>query len=247
MAKILAKELTITFGQTVALDKVDLDIEENEIVGIFGRDGSGKTTLLSLLAALKYPSSGTITVGGNNPFENSSVTTDICFTWADQQIRKRGTVAKTLDFCGKLRPNWDMAYAHSLMVTFGLLPEMKIKDLKDDQRAILNLINGLASRTMITIFDDTYTSLSSEQRGLFFNEIRKDYRLNPRTIILGSESPHEVVDLLQDVIFLDRGRVIAHASAANIIKSAKEIMKVTKKPTLDEILLYFTKDEDDNE
>ena len=240
MTTILSKGLTIKFRQTVALNKVDLIIEENEIVGITGKKGSGKTTLLSILAALKYPSSGTITIDGEKPFENSNDTTNACFTWANQKIKKRGTVGQALKFCSKLRPNWDMNYAHDLMRKFNLNENMKMNKLTSEENAMLNIINGLSSRAPITIFDGTWLTLGYVYRELFFEEIFLDHKKNPRMIFLSTDNADELEFVVNDVIIFDKGEIISHATAAEIVKAAQDIMKTDNLPTLQQVVDYFT-------
>lgn len=65
---IETRALTRRFRSTVALDNVSLDIHENVITGLLGRNGSGKTTLMSLMTAQDRPTSGTVQVGGTDPF-----------------------------------------------------------------------------------------------------------------------------------------------------------------------------------
>ena len=242
MPRIICDKLTIKFGKTIALNEVDLDIEGNHIVGLIGRAGSGKSALLSILAALKYPSSGLITVDGENPFENSTEAAKTHFTWENQKILKSGSIRRSLQFCAKLSQHYDSVYAYRLLNEFGLNLKMNIKKLRPEENAILNIVSGLASRAPITVFDETFLGLGYEFKHTFFRELIEDYKKFPRMIILSTDNANEIEPILSDVIIMDRGHAISHASPVEIKTVAQGIMNTQTMPSLQEVVLFFTKE-----
>src|SRR5690606_36920255 len=114
------------------------------------RNGSGKTTLLSVLAAFRRPTSGTVRVAGEDPFENERLTSDICL------IREGGDVVservdRVLALARDLRPRWDDGYARRLVDRFEVPLHRPLSQLSRGQRAAVACILGLTSRAPLTM------------------------------------------------------------------------------------------------
>lgn len=71
--RIEVKNLSVQYRAQTALKDISFTLNENKVYGLLGRNGAGKTTLLSLLASFREPSSGSITIEGENPFENAKI------------------------------------------------------------------------------------------------------------------------------------------------------------------------------
>ena len=151
---IRIRDLTVRYGDTVAVDTLDLDLAPGKIYGLLGRNGSGKTSLLSVLAGYRRASSGTVTVGGADPFENADVMRQTCFIRDTLDVAETDRVAGSLDFAAALRPTFDREYAGKLLDTFELDPRKRVSALSRGQRSSLGAVHGLAARTSLTILDE---------------------------------------------------------------------------------------------
>ncbi len=95
----------------VALNNVSLQLPDHAICGLLGRNGAGKTSLLSLLSAFRRPTSGTVTISGENPYENKNIMPQIALINDDQSETENAFKIKELiKLTAALRPNWDAAY-----------------------------------------------------------------------------------------------------------------------------------------
>ncbi len=216
MPKIEYRNVTLKYKDTVALDGIDIDIEENKINGLLGRNGAGKTSMLSLLASFRKPAEGTITIGGSNPFEDPALMEKVFMVWSNQILFDSSTVEATLRFCSEFRPEFDMEYALKLIDMFGLEPGKKVRRLSQGMKSSLNVICGMAARAPITIFDETYLGMDAANRKLFYKELLDDYMEQPRTIIISTHYIQEVESLFEDIIILDKGKVVLQDSAENV-------------------------------
>ena len=207
---ISLRELTVRYGDTVAVDSVTLDLEPGKIYGLLGRNGSGKTSLLSVLASYRRASSGTVTVDGADPFENAALMRDTVFIRDSLDVTEQDRVATVLDFAGRLRPTWDAGYAEHLADVLGLDRRKRVSALSRGQRSSLGVVLGLAARTPLTILDEVYLGMDAAARTVFYRELLADYVEHPRTIILSTHLIEEVAGLFEQVIVLDRGRLLLH-------------------------------------
>jgi ABC-2 type transport system ATP-binding protein len=208
--RIATRDLTLRYGDTVALDGLTLDLPAGRIYGLLGRNGSGKTSLLSLLAGFRRPTSGAITVGGADPFENAAVMGDTCFIRDTLDLADTDRVGTAVRFTAELRPGFDTGYADKLPDRFALPRRSRVKALSRGQRSALGVTIGLASRAPLTIFDEAYLGMDAPSRALFHRELLDDYLAHPRTIVLSTHLIDEVANLFEQVVIIDRGRLVAY-------------------------------------
>ena len=110
--------VTVRYGNTVAVDNVDLQLPSGKIYGLLGRNGSGKTSLLSALASYRKPSSGTVLVDGVEAFENPEIMRGTAFVRDTLDVNDNDRVRRVLRFAEWLRPTWDAEYAEKLLDLF---------------------------------------------------------------------------------------------------------------------------------
>jgi len=207
------QDLTVRYGDTVAVDHLSLTLPTGKIYGLLGRNGSGKTSLLSVLASYRKATSGSITVDGVDPFENAGVMRQTSFIRDTLDVNGADRIAKVLDFAARLRQGWDAAYAARLLEMFELDPRKRVSSLSRGQRSSLGVVLGLAARSQLTILDEVYLGMDAVARTAFYRELLADYLDRPRTIILSTHLIEEVADLFEQVIIIDRGRLVLHEEA----------------------------------
>jgi ABC-2 type transport system ATP-binding protein len=208
--------VTHRFRGVEALSDVSLSVRPGTITGLVGRNGAGKTTLLSLIAALRPVQTGTVRVGGRGVWEDPSVTSRVCLVRDRGGILEDQRIRQTLRLQRALRPHWDEEYAVELLERFAVPLRKKPEQLSRGQRSILGAVIGLASRAELTLLDEVYLGMDAVARRLFYDELMADYVAHPRTIVLSSHLLDEVEDLMEDVVVLDRGRVVAAGDAAAV-------------------------------
>ncbi|MFV2018042.1 ATP-binding cassette domain-containing protein [Micromonospora sp. LOL_023] len=207
---ISTRDLTIRYGDTVAVDSLDLTLAPGKIYGLLGRNGSGKTSLLAVLAAFRSATSGTVRVGGEDPFENAAIMSQIAFVRDKVDAQDSDKVSSILDLAATLRPNWDAGYAERLIERFDLPRRKRLSALSRGMKSALSVTLGLAARAPLTIFDEAYLGLDAPSRYAFYDEVLNDYLAHPRTIVLSTHLIEEVGSLFEEVVIVHRGRLVAH-------------------------------------
>ncbi len=197
---------------TTALDGVTLAIRPGVITGVLGRNGAGKSTLLSLLAAFARPTSGTVSVGPEgaeeDPWENAWVTSNVQLVRESGDLIDDEKLSESLRYYADLRPHWDAGLAVRLLDRFEISTRTKPGALSRGKRSAVGATIGLATRAPLTIFDEVYLGMDAPTRYAFYSEVLADYAEHPRTILLSSHLVEEVERLFEDVVVLDRGRVL---------------------------------------
>jgi ABC-2 type transport system ATP-binding protein len=206
---LVADGLTVRYGDVTAVDDLSLTLEPGRIYGLLGRNGSGKTSLLSALAAFRRPSAGTVLADGEPVWENPRATRRICLVREAGDMADRGDkVSETLDLARQLRPNWDQAYADRLVELFDLPTRRRVDSLSRGRRSALGIVIGLATRAPLTMFDESHLGMDAPSRQAFADELLADFMARPRTIVLSTHLVEELARLFEQVLILDRGRLL---------------------------------------
>ncbi|MGW5385907.1 ABC transporter ATP-binding protein [Nocardia sp. NPDC003963] len=215
------------FGSVTALDDMTFDLRENTIYGLLGRNGAGKTTLMQVLTGQMFQTSGEVRINGEIPHENAAVLRSVSFIKESQAYPADYKVAHVLRAARHLLPHWDEDFARELVRDFDLPTDRKVKKLSRGMTSALGVIIGLASRAPLTFFDEPYLGLDAVARRLFYDRLLDDYTEHPRTVVLSTHLIDEVADLLEHVLLIDRGRLVADASADELRDSALTVSGAT--------------------
>ncbi|MEU6739164.1 ABC transporter ATP-binding protein [Streptosporangium sandarakinum] len=221
--RIDVRDLVLRYGETTALDGLSFTLESGKIYGLLGRNGSGKSSLTSVLAAFRRQTSGEALVDGRPVFENADLTRRIGLVRDEGEAITIGTVEDALYFAEWLRPSWDADYARSLLETFGIPPKANVKAMSKGQRSALGVVVGLASRTPLTMFDEAHLGMDVPSRQAFHDALLADYMAHPRTFILASHLVEEAAPLFEEVLIIDRGRLVVHEDAGTLLSRGASV------------------------
>ena len=223
MSCIEARGLRKTFGATVALDGVDLRVDEGRIVGLIGPNGAGKTTALNAILGLTSHQ-GELTVLGRDPWrERDRLMRDVCFI-ADVAILPRWLqVSQALDLLDGVHPRFDRAKAEALLAATDVRPSSKVRQLSKGMVTQLHLALVLAVDAALLVLDEPTLGLDLLFRKQFYDSLLNDYFDRRRTIVVATHQVEELQDVLTDVIFLRRGRVVLERSLDELEASFLEV------------------------
>jgi ABC-2 type transport system ATP-binding protein len=214
---VRTEDLTVRFGEVPALDGLDLRLAPDKIHGLLGRNGSGKSTLAAVLAGFRRPSGGSVLIEGGDlgaarePYEDAVVTSRICLIRESGDLVDSAPVHHVLGLARSLRPYWDEDLAGELLDKFEVPERKKVQKLSRGKKSALGVVLGLASRAPLTIFDESYLGMDVPSRNIFYDALLADYAAVPRTIVLSTHLVNEVSALLEEVVILDRGRLVTQA------------------------------------
>ncbi len=212
MACIEARGLRKAFGTTVALDGIDLRVEEGRIIGLIGPNGAGKTTALNAILGL-IPYQGELRVLGRDPWtERGLLMRDVCFI-ADVAVLPRWMkVSQTLDYVGGVHPRFDRAKAEGFLAKTSIKRESKIRELSKGMVVQLHLALVMAIDARLLVLDEPTLGLDILFRKQFYDSLLNDYYDQTRTIVVTTHQVDEVQNILTDVMFIDRGRIVFSCS-----------------------------------
>jgi len=212
MACIEARGLRKSFGTTVALDGIDLRIEEGRVLGLIGPNGAGKTTALNAVLGLT-PYQGELKVLGRDPWnERDVLMRDVCFI-ADVAILPRWLrVSQALDFVAGVHPRFDRAKAEGFLAKTNIGFDTKVKQLSKGMVVQLHLAMVMAIDARLLVLDEPTLGLDILYRKQFYDSLLNDYFDGSRTIVVTTHQVEEVQNVLTDLMFINRGRIVLNCS-----------------------------------
>src|SRR3989454_2195369 len=212
MACIEARGLRKAFGTTIALDGVNLRVEEGRILGLIGPNGAGKTTALNTILGLT-PYQGELNVLGRDPWtERDQLMRDVSFI-ADVAVLPRWMrVSQALDYVAGVHPRFDRAKAEGFLVKTNIGHGSKIRELSKGMVTQLHLALVMAMDAKLLVLDEPTLGLDILFRKQFYDSLLNDYFDRSRTIVVTTHQVEEVQDVLTDLMFIDRGRIVLECS-----------------------------------
>src|SRR6059058_4972944 len=224
MATIEARGLRKVFGTTVALDGIDLRVEEGRILGIIGPNGAGKTTLLNAILGLTSYE-GELRVLGRDPWASrDELMRDVSFI-ADVSVLPRWIrVSQLLDYVGGVHPRFDRAKAETFLGRTAIKRTSRVRHLSKGMVAQLHLAIVMAIDARLLVLDEPTLGLDILYRKQFYDSLLNDYFDRSRTIIVTTHQVEEVQDVLTDLMFINHGRIVLKCSMEEFESRYVEVM-----------------------
>jgi ABC-2 type transport system ATP-binding protein len=212
MACIEARGLRKAFGTAIALNGVDLRVEEGRILGLIGPNGAGKTTALNAILGLT-PYQGELKVLGRDPWtERDQLMRDVCFI-ADVAVLPRWIrVSQALDYVAGVHPRFDRAKAEGFLAKTAIQRSSRVRELSKGMVTQLHLALVMAIDARLLVLDEPTLGLDILYRKQFYDSLLNDYFDGSRTIVVTTHQVEELQHVLTDVMFIDRGRIVFSCS-----------------------------------
>src|SRR5205807_246427 len=224
MACIEARGLRKAFGTMIAVVVINLRVEEGRILGLIGPNGAGKTTALNAILGLT-PYQGELKVLGRDPWTGrDQLMRDACFI-ADVAVLPRWMrVWQALDYSAGVHPRFDRAKAEGFLAKTTIRLASKVRELSKGMVAQLHLALVMAIDAKLLVLDEPTLGLDILYRKQFYDSLLNDYFDGSRTIIVTTHQVEEVQDVLTDLIFIDRGRIVLECSMEDFESRYVEVM-----------------------
>lgn len=212
------------YGETVALNYVNLRIAPGRIVGLIGPNGAGKSTALAAILGLT-PFEGSLSVLGRDPWkERDALMREVCFV-ADVAVLPRWMkVWQALDYVAGVHPGFDRAKAEGFLARTDIKRTSRVRALSKGMVAQLHLALVMAIDAKLLVLDEPTLGLDILYRRQFYDSLLNDYFDGERTILVTTHQVEEVQHILTDVVFLDRGKVVLDARVEDLQGRYTEVL-----------------------
>jgi len=251
-ALIEARELTKRYGAQVALDRANFTVESGRIVGLIGPNGAGKTTALrAILGLTSYE--GQLQVLGREPLrERTALMHDACFIADVAVLPSWLRVDHAIDFVAGVHPRFRRDRATALLAKTQIGGKRRMRELSKGMKTQVHLALTMAIDAKLLVLDEPTLGLDILARSAFYDALVNDYMDETRTILITTHQVEEVENLLTDVLFIDKGRIVVDSSlddianryaavavAAQHLEAARAEKPFFERRVLGKVVLYF--------
>ena len=224
MSCIEARGLRKTYGATVALDNVNLQVEEGRILGLIGPNGAGKSTALNAILGL-IPYEGELKVLGRNPWTaRDQLMREVCFI-ADVAVLPRWLrVSQALDYVAGVHPRFDRKKAEYFLARTDIKTKSRVRELSKGMVTQLHLALVMAIDAKLLVLDEPTLGLDILYRKQFYDSLLNDYFDRRRTIVVTTHQVEEIQQVLTDLMFINHGRIMLNCSMEEFESRYAEVM-----------------------
>jgi len=215
-ALIEARDLSKRYGKHLALDRANFSIESGRIVGLIGPNGAGKTSALrAMLGLTNYE--GHLRVLGREPFrERTDLMKDACFIADVAVLPGWLRVDQAIDFVAGVHPRFRRDRAVALLEKTQIRRTSRMRELSKGMKTQVHLALTMAIDAKLFVLDEPTLGLDILARRSFYDALVNDYMDETRTILITTHQVEEIENLLTDVMFIDKGKIVLDASLETI-------------------------------
>lgn len=242
MAVLETQDLTYIYSegtpfQKTAVDHVNLQIENGEIVGVMGHTGSGKSTLIQHFNGLLKPSSGKILLDGEDIWADKSKIRDVrfkvglVFQYPEYQIFEE-TVYKDIAFgCKNMGLDDDEIKKRVLETAYdiGLKEELLQRspfDLSGGQKRRVAIAGVMAMNPKVLILDEPTAGLDPAGRDMILNHIKAYHKRVKNTVLIVSHSMEDIAGFADKILVMNKGSLFCYDSTEKVFSRADEISQI---------------------
>ena len=223
MSCIDARGLRKSFGATIALDGVNLRVEEGRILGLIGPNGAGKTTALNAILGLTQ-FQGELRVLGRDPWtERDQLMRDVCFISDVAVLPRWLRVSQALDYVAGVHPRFDRAKSEAFLAKTEIKRASKVRELSKGMVTQLHLALIMAIDAKLLVLDEPTLGLDILYRKQFYDSLLNDYFDRSRTILVTTHQVEEVQHVLTDLMFINRGRIVFECNMEEFESRYREV------------------------
>ena len=227
MNAIATQKLSKRYGETVALDELDLTIPVGEVYGYLGPNGAGKTTTIRLLLGLHRPSAGSAELFGIDAWGDPvRAHRRVAYVAGEPFLWPSLTGAETLEFLARLHGGTDVAYRDVLVERFQFDTNKKVRALSKGNRQKVQLVAALATRADLLLLDEPTSGLDPLMEMAFRTSVQ-EAKERGQTVFLSSHILSEVEAVCDRVGILREGKLVDEGTLASLRHLGAQVVEVT--------------------
>ncbi|MCL2580474.1 MAG: ABC transporter ATP-binding protein [Oscillospiraceae bacterium] len=215
--RIELKNVSKRFGQTQALDSVNVVFGEQKIYGLLGNNGAGKSTMLNIITSRYLADSGEVAMNGQPIFDNDACLNQIYLLSEKSFYPDSMKTGEAIKWAAIFYPSFDRNLAHQLAERFNLPLKKKITALSTGYASIFKIVMALSSGAPVLLLDEPVLGLDAGHRDLFYKILIERYSENPCTIVISTHLIAEVAGLIEHCVIIKNGRIVKDAPAQDLL------------------------------
>ena len=218
MSLVSIKDVSKKYEKKTVLKDVNLDITRGKIIGLLGKNGAGKTTLIKLINDLLTPDSGEILINGNKiGVESKKV---ISYLPERTYLNKQMKVTEVLEYFSDFYDNFDVKKAKKLLKDLDLDVNQKLSKMSKGMQEKVQLVLVMSRNADLYILDEPLGGVDPATRDYILDTILSNFN-EGASVIISTHLISDIERILDEVIFIDKGKIILQEDADKLRKKEK--------------------------
>ena len=212
------KKLNKSFDNKEILKNINLKIKHGRIIGLLGKNGAGKTTIIKLINDLLTPTSGEILVNG----KKIGVETKKIISYLPERtyLNKQMKVSEVLSFFNDFYDNFDIEKAKKLLIDLDLDINQNLSKMSKGMQEKVQLVLVMSREADLYILDEPLGGVDPATRDYILDTILSNFSENA-SVIISTHLISDIERILDEVIFIDKGKIILHEDADKLRNKEK--------------------------
>ena len=208
------KELTTVYGgRTLAVNNMSFMLPKGKIIGLLGPNGSGKTTLIKMIAGILSPTQGEITINGSKVGRETKAV--VSYLPDRNSLNELEKVKKLIDIYEDFYEDFSRERAEKMMQSLGIDQDSNMRNLSKGSKEKIQLVLTMSRDAKLYLLDEPIAGVDPAARSYIIQTIINNY--NPdATVLISTHLISEIEQILDEVIFMDKGRALLYTSVDNI-------------------------------
>ena len=201
------------YGNTLALNNVNLTLESGKIVGLLGPNGSGKTTLIKILNGLLTPTGGSVTIDGNTP--GTETKKIVSYLPDNIYLNSWMSVSQIVDYFSDFYEDFRPELAYEMLSRLDIAPNKRLKSLSKGNKEKVCLILAMSRNAKLYVLDEPIAGVDPAARDYVISTIINNY--NPdATVLISTHLIADIEQVLDEVIFIKNGSIVLQQTVDEI-------------------------------
>lgn len=207
------KNLSLKYGGREVLKDLNLNIDTGKIIGLVGENGTGKSTLMRVLTGLEKNYKGEVLIDGNKPGGETNAL--ISYQPDHLPFDDFMTVIDIGNIYERFYDDFDAENYYKMIDSFSIKRNLKIKECSKGMKDKVQIAATLARKAQVYLLDEPMTGIDPKARYEMLNTIIENFSPDS-TLIISTHLITEIEKILDEVIMISDGKVLAHKSVDEI-------------------------------
>lgn len=208
---IVTSDLTVKYKKRNgkhALNKINLNLHKEQLIGLIGANGSGKTTFFKICNGNLDATEGSVNILGGDVTGNLAIREEVIYSMHALPVGDKLNVEDIIENYHMMYPHFDKEFAEKVLELFGVSKKEKLKHLSQGITSVVHFVCALSTRAKLTMLDEPFVGIDMERRKLAYEVLLRDYMEYPRTILISSHNLAEMEQILSEMVLLHNGNLV---------------------------------------
>ncbi len=229
------KSVTKSYGNYVAIDDINITVEDASVLGLAGFNGSGKTTLLNVCAGIFKPDKGCVLLDGKESFDNEKERAQL-FYLSDSFYFPIGSSIKTAaKFYANYFPNFDFKILNSVLDIFGLDIKKNVRSLSKGMTKQAALAISFATKPKYFLIDETFDGLDPHKKELLRKLLLEYINDTGASVIISSHDLGEISGVCDHIAIINGNNVILNCAIEDVSEHFRRVKMTFPQPVTESI------------